>query len=203
MKRRKLSCLLCALSCALWLTLFTPAPQAKAQGARYVGRDITGTVVGVGGRMGGRTRPFRLIVERYTSPEEVGRLNTALQTGGQDGLLDALSKMSAGRIQIGAGVGVPANAIIPVQQAEGGTKLIVLFQRNISFYEVRYGTRSEDYRFGYAELHLGRRGGNEGTFIGAAKVRLRDGNTWEVEDFGVFPARLMGLQAGGGRGGAR
>jgi hypothetical protein len=30
--------------------------------------------------------------------------------------------------------------------------------------------------------------------IPAARVRLRDGNTWEVEDFGTYSARLMGLK---------
>ena len=78
-------------------------------------------------------------------------------------------------------------------------QLTVLYQRNINFFELRYGTRSENYRFGYAEIYLRRRGNNEGTLIPAAQVRLRDGNTWEVEDFGVFPARLMGLQVRGGR----
>jgi len=34
-------------------------------------------------------------------------------------------------------------------------------------------------------------------FIPAARIRLRNGNTWEVEDFGTFPARLMGLQVRG------
>jgi hypothetical protein len=158
---------------------------------------ILGTVVGVGGQFGGRTAPFRLNVNRYTSAEEVQQLNAALQSGGQDELLRVLSRMDAGRIAIGNGVGVDANAIISVPQ-ENGTKLIVLYERNINFYELRHGTRSEDYRFGYAEIYLRRRGNSEGTLIPAAKVRLRDGNTWEVEDFGVFPARLMGLQARGG-----
>lgn len=27
--------------------------------------------------------------------------------------------------------------------------------------------------------------------------RLKDGNTWDVEDFGVFPAKLMGLRSSG------
>ena len=157
-----------------------------------------GTVVGVGGRFGGRTAPFRLVVDNYTSPEEVSRLNAALQSGGQDELLRALSGMKAGRIIVGNNVGVPANVIIATP-SENGTRLIVLFQRNINFYEVRYGTRSEDYRFGYAEVFLGRGGNSEGTFIPAARVRLRDGNTWEVEDFGVFPARLIGLQSRGRR----
>ena len=108
--------------------------------------------------------------------------------------------MRAGRIQVGTGVGIDANVILPLPGEDGGTKLIVLFERNINFYELRRGTRSADYRFGYAELHMptGRRGSGEGTFIPAAKVRLRGGNTWEVEDFGVFPARLMGLQSRGG-----
>jgi hypothetical protein len=77
--------------------------------------------------------------------------------------------------------------------------LTVVYQRNIRFSELRYGSRSEDYKFGYAELFLGRNGQGQGTFIPAAKIRLREGNTWEVEDFGTFPARLLGLRARGGR----
>jgi hypothetical protein len=188
------------LCCVLGLMLVQAAPSASAQrrGSREIetGRQyITGTVVGVGGRFGGRTTAFSLIVNRYTSEDEVRQLNSALQSGGQDELLRVLSRMDAGRITVGNGVGVDANAIISVPH-EGGTKIIVLYQRNINFYEARSGARSTDYKFGYAEIFLRRRN-SEGTLIPAAKVRLRDGNTWEVEDFGVFPARLMGLQSRG------
>jgi hypothetical protein len=191
--------LLCAV---VGLMLFQSTPVAKGQGDSLARRYITGTVVGVGGRFGGRTLPFRLIVNRDTSPEEVQRLNAALQSGGQEELLKVLSGMSAGRIQIGNNVGVEANAIISTPLEAGEVKVIVLYQRNVSFFEARYGTRSQDYKFGYAEIYLRSRGRSEGTFIPAAKVRLRDGNTWEVEDFGVYPARLMGLQvrtSGGAR----
>jgi hypothetical protein len=105
--------------------------------------------------------------------------------------------MNAGRVQIGTGVGVTANADIADPWGDGGTKLTVFYQRNISFYELRYGARSENYPIGYAEIFLDREGKGAGTFIPAARVRLRDGNTWEVEDFGVLPARLMGLRASG------
>ena len=203
--RRIMTGLLCVLCCAAALML--PQAGASATGASatavYQRRSITGTVVGVGGRFGGRSRPFTLIIDRTTSGEDVDRLNSSLQTGGQEELLRVLSRMDAGRIQVGTGVGVTANAIISTPQPGGGTKLIVLFERNVNFYELRYGTRSENYRFGYAELYLGRNGRGEGTFIPAAQVRLRDGNTWEVEDFGVFPARLMGLQTHTGRSRAR
>ena len=161
----------------------------------FSGRTITGTAYFVGGRASGRSSPFTLIINRLTTTEEINQLNDTLRSGGQDDLLRVLSRMKAGRIQVGTGVGLTANAIFTTSY-EGRTKLTVLYERNVRFGELRYGARSSDYRFGYAEMHLGR-GSNEGMFIPAAKIRLRDGNTWEVEDFGTFPARLMGLRVRG------
>ncbi|HEY0729235.1 MAG TPA: hypothetical protein VGD38_14250, partial [Pyrinomonadaceae bacterium] len=179
-------------------TVLYPLTNVSAQDA-LAGRTITGTVYFVGGRRPGRTLPFRLIINRISNADEIQQLNAALQSGGQDELMRALSRMNAGRIEVGTGVGVPANLILRTDDGEGRTKLVVLYQRELRFGELRYGTRSSDYRFGYAELYVGR-GANEGMLIPAARVRLRDGNTWEVEDFGTFPARLMGLQVrGGGR----
>ncbi|MFL6210171.1 MAG: hypothetical protein ACJ74W_15050 [Pyrinomonadaceae bacterium] len=198
MRSRERLGLVSIFCCVLGLMPWQPL-QARGQDERYAGRTITGTAYGFSGRLAGRSTPFALIINRYTTSAEVQQLNSALQSGGQDELLRALSGMSAGRIQLGNGVGVPANVIIATPQASGETKLTVVYQRNLSFSELRYGARSEDYKFGYAELFLGRRGQGQGTFIPAAKIRLRDGNTWEVEDFGTFPARLIGLQARGGR----
>ena len=195
--KRRTSVLLVTLL-VLGSTVFYPHTNAAAQDA-FAGRSITGTAYFIGGRRPSRSLPFRLIVNRLSTPDEVQRLNSALQSGGQDELMRELSRMNAGRIEIGTGVGVPANVIIRTDEGEGRTKLVVVYQRELRFGELRYGTRSSDYRFGYAELYVGR-GANEGMLIPAARIRLRDGNTWEVEDFGTFPARLMGLQVrGGGR----
>jgi hypothetical protein len=127
----------------------------------------------------------------------VRELNDALQRGDQDDMLKVMSRLEAGRIQIGSGIGVNANAIIADPWENGGTKLTVLYERNLNFFELRYGTRSQDYRFGHAEIFLDRNGKGEGTLIGAARIRSRGGNTWEVEDFGTFPAKLMGLRSSG------
>ena len=191
MRRRFLFVLLAALCCAAWPTAPTPA---AAQTTRQY---IDGTVIGISGRAAGRSRPFRVIVNSYSTEGEVRSLNDALQSGGQDALLDALRRLDAGRIAFGGGVGVTANAIIRTPTAEGGTKLQVIYERTVNLYELRYGTRSADYRFGYAEIFLDRRGRGQGTLIPAARIRLRDGNNWEVEDFGAFPARLMGVRATG------
>ena len=180
----------------LGIAVFNPRTNALAQGEGLAGRTITGTVYFVSGRRPGLSLPFTLIINRITTPAEVSRLNAALQEGKQDELLRSLSSMEAGRIQIGGNVGVPANAIIVADQGDGRTKITVLYQRDLRFAELRFGARSVDYPFGYAELYLGR-GENEGMLIPAARIRLRDGNTWEVEDFGTFPARLMGLRIRG------
>ena len=195
MKRRKTISLICFFTLVIALMPFQPGWEARGQSDRFSGRTITGTVYFIGGRTAGRSLPFRLIINRLTTAEEVAQLNEALQSG-QDQLLKVLSKMDAGRIQIGSDVGVPANAIIASQEGDR-TKLTVLYQRNLRFAELRFGARSADYRFGYAELYLAPGGSNQGMLIPAAMVRLKGGNTWEVEDFGTFPARLMGLQIRG------
>ena len=194
------------LLCALWLAWpAVPAAGAKAAPpARQASRQyVQGQVIGIGGRRAGLNRPFSLTINNYTSPDDVQQLNQALRSGGQDELLRVLSKLDAGRVSIGNNVGVKANAVIATPTAEGGTKLTVLYERNVAIFELRYGARSADYRFGYAEIYLDARGRGQGTFIPAAKVKLEGDNNWVVEDFGEFPARLMGLRSSGRVGGVR
>ena len=175
------------------------AVSALAQSRQYV----QGQVIGIGGRRAGLNRPFTLTVNNYTSADDVQQLNQALRSGGQEELMRVLSRLNAGRIAVGNNVGVTANAIIATPTAEGGTKLTVLYERNVAIFELRYGARSADYRFGYAEIYLDARGRGQGTFIPAAKVKLEGDNNWVVEDFGEFPARLMGLRSTGRVGGVR
>ncbi len=180
---------------ALALVLFH-IETVSAQDEAFAGRTITGTIYFVGGRRPARSTQFKLNIDRFSSPQEESQLNTALQRGGQDELLSTLHKMKAGRITIGTGVGIDANAIFGSTGEDGRTKITVLYERKLGFGELRYGARSTNYRFGYAELYVGR-GTGEGMLIPAAIVRLKNGDTWEVEDFGTFPARLMGLQVRG------
>jgi hypothetical protein len=182
---------LCVLCCA---ALFAAVPSHSEPNGT---EKITGTVVAIGGRFGGRSRQFTLTIKRYTAPNQLRELNEALNRGGQDDLLKVMSKMDAGRVQIGTGVGVPANAVIVDPWGDGGRKITVLYERWLQFFELRYGTRSQDYPIGYAEIFLDHNGKGEGRLIPAARVRSKGENTWEVEDYGTFPARLMGLRSHG------
>src|SRR5215216_305510 len=118
------------ISVFLFVLCFAALFPVPAQSYMNGSQRVNGTVVGISGRFAGRSRPFSLIVNRYTAANQLRELNEALSRGGQDELLKTLSKMDAGRIQLGTGVGVPANAIIADQWSEGGTKLTVLYQRN-------------------------------------------------------------------------
>jgi hypothetical protein len=193
MKTRMLVLLVVML---LGIAVVDPRTKTRAQGEGLAGRTITGTVYFISGRRPGLSLPFTLIIKRITTADEVSQLNSALQAGKQDELLRTLSRADAGRIQIGSNVGVPANAILVNDEGNGRTKITVIYQRDLRFGELRRGARSVDYPFGYAEMYVGR-GDNEGMLIPAARIRLKDGNTWEVEDFGTFPARLMGLRVRG------
>ena len=198
--KRKTPVMLIIIVLILGVATYYPSTNAVAQGeGGLAGRTITGTVYFISGPRPGRSLQFTLRINRITTPDQVRQLNSALQAGKQDELLRELSRLDAGRIQIGTGVGLPANVIMVDDQGDGRTKITVLYQRDVRFGELRRGARSTNYPFGYAEMYVGR-GDNQGMLIPAAHVRLRDGNTWEVEDFGTFPARLMGLRVrGGGR----
>ena len=72
-------------SLALLFSLTILSPKAPAQSTQ-----INGTVVGIGGRLSGTTRPFRLIVNQLTPPAAVSELNQAIGSGGQYYLYMAL-----------------------------------------------------------------------------------------------------------------
>lgn len=201
-KSLRLTFALCFVVCGALPPANVYAKSAGTTKPARAGQVVTGTVVSIGGRQAGRTRQFTLRVNSYTSASDAERLNNALRSGGEEELMNVLSRLDAGRISIGTGVGVPANAVIATPTAEGGAKLLVLFERNIGFSELRAGARRADYRFGYMEIFLDRRGRGEGTFIPAAKIKLQ-GDTWVVEDFGAFPARLMGVRSSGSATNAR
>ena len=177
------------------VTTFMLPRTALAQGkpSRNKGEYITGVIIPVGGRFMGRTRSFTITVSGYTTKKEAAQMTEALQSGGQDSLLTLFGKMDKGRLAVGPHVGIPISTIIE-QPTETGTKLTILYRRTVRFFELRYGTRSEDYRFGYIELFLDRNGKGEGTMIPAAQLSVSKEGTLKVDEFGEFPARLISVR---------
>ncbi|CAN5174750.1 hypothetical protein BH20ACI2_BH20ACI2_10890 [soil metagenome] len=161
---------------------------------------FTGTAVIYGSGMNTRTvtRSFTLHVERLTTQSEANQLLSVLDDQGQDGLLRAMSNNDLGRFSLGGRLGDSLRAVI-VDDHNGKKRLRAIFQRWIGFGELRGGYRSVDYPFSYVEIVIDpRTGRGDGTFFPAARIRFKEANqnrpeTIEIEDFGVFPGRLMGV----------
>jgi hypothetical protein len=174
---------------------FSPATTATAN-TPPAKEEYTGTVIGVGGSMGGRSRPFTLTIEDRTSATETGRALATLVEGGQDALLKELQGKKLGRFSLGGQLGRDLNFVKETRTANGGRRITILFERWMNLFELRSGSRSEDYPFTYIELILDASGKGEGTFIPAARIYFdkKHENEVNVENFGIYPARLAGVK---------
>lgn len=170
------------------------------------GTTFTGTALIYGSGTNTRTvtRNFTLTVNGQTSATEAATFLSALERGGQDSLRDAIKDNDLGRFSLSGSVGNQLEAVL-VDRIEGKTRVRAVFERWIGFGELRGGYRSTDYPFGYVEIMIDNRTGKgEGTFIPAARIRFKNGknggvDTVEIEDFGTFPSRLLGVVQRGTR----
>ena len=155
----------------------------------------TGTAFDIGGGSGGRSRSFSLEITSHTSDQDAQQDQQILQTQGQDALMKAIGKQKLGYFSFEGQLGRDLN-YVQETDTDDGRKIVVLFERWLKMFEVRNGTRSEDYPFTYIELFIDNNGKGEGSMIGAAKVSMdkKHLGTLDIENFGTFPAKLMGVE---------
>lgn len=175
------------------LTLAALSSAAQAQTSRTGKEVYRGNITYIGGPRGAVTDFFTLTINRATPEAEVTRLLELLKRDGQDRFWDAVAKEKCGTIQIGNNLSRDLNAVW-VTQTEDGRKISAIAERWMGFGELRRGARSVDYPFTYIELYVEEDGGVEGTLFPAARVRSKGGNTIEVENFGIYPARLVNIK---------
>ena len=154
---------------------------------------FTGTVVGLGSGGNLVSRGFTLTIEGTTSDQDARKFASVLESKGEDALLKTISKEKKGTFALEGQIGHDLNTVRVHQNPNGRTYTIV-FERWLSFFEVRYGTRSEDYPFTYIELFVDETKGMGGTLFAAAKIRFNKQNVVEIENFGLYPAQLMGVK---------
>jgi hypothetical protein len=172
------------------------ASEATLLTADHEGKEtFTGTIVGIGGELGGVTRPFTLTIKGQTSDEEAAHFIDVLKSGGQEALLRAIHKEDLGQFAVEGNVGRKINAVRE-HRTEHGRKITLVFERWLRMFELRYGTRSEDYPFSYVELYIDDDGKGEGSIIPAAKIYFdnKERNTVAIENFGIYPARLANVR---------
>jgi hypothetical protein len=142
---------------------------------------------------GTRTGTVDIVIERWSTPEEVANLQSLSVEGGDDRMLEALRKV---RPRCGYARTETSLAwdIYLAQQASlpgGGRKVVVATDRPVSFWELRNPTRLNEYKFSLAEVRLGPDGKGEGKAIPFAQLWWNpDTKTFEVENYQQLPVRL-------------
>lgn len=181
---------------AVCVSAMRPAVHLANSNTAQAKEVYTGTVLGVGGPLGGVSRPFTLSIDGVSTNADANRAVTMLAEGGQDALLKELHGKRLGYFSMGAQLGRDLNFVQETATADGGRRIVVLFERWMNTFEVRYGTRSEDYPFTYVELTVDRNGKGQGTLIPAARITFdkKHGNQIDVENFGIYPAQLAGVE---------
>jgi hypothetical protein len=187
--------LMLALGSVSLVGLFPQSGNASNTPSATIAEEVyTGNLVYVGGSRGTVTGTFTMRINSYTPDDEVLRLTRLLQDSKQDALLDVIGNRKLGTIQIGTNIGQDINAVWVSTGEEGERKITALSKRWVGFFERRRGTRSIDYPFTYVELFVDERGRGDGGLIPAAKVRALGDKTIEVENFGIYPARLTNIK---------
>lgn len=172
-----------------------PKPKREKFGAlAYMPSGAGPAMVGAGARVN-----VDLHVNGYTSDEEAKSMAAALVEAGPDALLKMLEKTkSKGRITLTGRVGFYDLKLIRSHRTAEGRRIYAVGDRPVGFLEAYVQNRSMDYPFGILQIDLktkenGKEEG-EGALIYAAKIKVLDGNSIDVESYGIQPIRLMGVR---------
>jgi len=188
--------------CALAMSSIVPAQEEiEKQPKREHFAALAYLPSGAGMRMvgAGASANVDIRLNSYTGDAEAKTLAGALLEGGPDALLKLLEKAkSRGKITLTGRVGFYDLKLIRSHRIEGGRRIYAVGDRPVGFLEAYVSNRSRDYEFGILQLDLktSSNGKEEGvgSLIYAAKIKVLNGKSIDVESYGIEPIRLMGLR---------
>jgi len=143
----------------------------------------------------GRNVGITVIINEISPPGDQKILLEAFQQKGNEGLVNALSKMpSKGRFAITGTLGGDIAYVRKFSMPDGTTKIRVVTNRLLRFGEVWADTRSSDYELSALEIVLSpRKGKSTGTLLPASKLKVNKENQLEIELF-QNPWNLVNVQ---------
>jgi len=143
----------------------------------------------------GRTYSITAIIEEFSPAEDQQILLQAFEQKGNEGLVNALSKMhSKGRLAITGTLGGDVAYVRRFPMPDGGTRLRLVTNRLLRFGEVWADSRSSDYDLSGMEVILSKdRKHNSGTLFLAAQLKLNKDNKMELELY-QNPWKLVNIQ---------
>ena len=202
MKRRILIASSLLVAVALSLAMAVPAQDAPEKQPKSEKFGALAFMPSGGGRAmvgAGLRVNVDLHVRSYTSDEQAKVFAAALLEGGSDALLKQLEKAKAiGKITLTGRVGFYDLKLIRSHRIEGGRRIYAVGDRPVGFLEAYVSNPSRDYPFGILQLDLKKneKGKEEGSgaLIYAAKIKVLNGNSIDIESYGVGAINLMGVR---------
>ena len=146
---------------------------------------------------------LQIVLDQWSTPEERATLLKTVPKG-QDDLLRALQKMPVkGRINIPGWMGPDPqnyrlgwNLRYAWHEAlpEGGDRIVIATDRQMSFRETVNNPRTAEYPFVLIQIHLDKEGKGEGKMAAFTQIRYdQKKNVMEIENYGTEPVRLNEL----------
>ena len=133
-----------------------------------------------------------IMIFQYSTPEDQKVLIQAFESGKEQGLVNALSRMSAkGHVSIPGTLGYDLAYIMKFPTPDG-TKIRMVSNRPIRFGEAWADGRSMDYDLGMFELDLNNADPKKsgGMVIYAGQLQIKDGHL-NVESYGSGPFKFV------------
>ena len=146
----------------------------------------------------GRTGASRvdITINRWSTDEERQGLLTTFFEKGPERLLDALQDSKpVGRISTPGALGWDLRAARYQPLPEGGSRIVIVTDRPINFWEARARPRRSDYPFTLIEIRLKPDGTGDGKASVATKISYnKKTQTLELENYANEPVRLNNIK---------
>ncbi len=183
-----------AVSISLLVTIVVLAAVAASAQKLPKRIYIQGNAMGTSTQLG-RSASITIIIEELSVPADQKILIGAFQEKGNEGLVNALSKMSSkGRIAITGTLGGDLAYVRKIPLPDGSVKLRLITNRLLRFGEVWADTRSSDYELSAVEIIFSKqKGKSSGTLMPAAKLKVNKQGETEIELF-QFPWKLVNVR---------
>jgi len=191
------------------VTLFGPAAagiRAQAAQAPALPLRLTAFAVNMSNIGPGSSGIIEIRLTNWSTAAERQQVIATMIEKGQDDLLRLLEKAKAkGRLRFPNITGPdPHNLRLgwDVKYAwhtpapEGGHRIVLAFDRYMSFAEIRNQPRTVDYPFTLIEIHLNKDGSGEGKMAYATKITFdKKKNNVELENYSSEPVRLTTVKS--------
>jgi hypothetical protein len=176
--------LLITVVIGLMSVVLIPSPEASAQDGVKLPKSIYIQAQAMGqSTQLGRTFSITVIINEFSTVDDQKALIAAFNAKGQEGLVNAVDKMSSkGRLSITGTLGYDVNYIKKFPMPDGGTKIRLVTERPITFGEAWGDTRSSDYNLSALEIIFSAdKKKNSGTLLPACKLKLDKENQLQLE----------------------